>query len=83
MSNYLNNLTSAFASLYSGYKEQLIFSEDKALELTNRVKFIKEREYDELSFTNYALIAYEQKQKFIEGLANLNVEGSIGQEKKL
>lgn len=33
MSNYLNNLTSTFASLYSGYKGQLIFSEDKALEM--------------------------------------------------
>lgn len=33
MSNFLNNLTSTFASLYSGYKNQLIFSEDKALEM--------------------------------------------------
>jgi len=33
LTEYLNKLTSVFASLYSGYKGQLIFSEDKALEL--------------------------------------------------
>lgn len=31
--DFLNNLTTTLASLYSGYKGQLIFSEDKALEL--------------------------------------------------
>lgn len=43
LTNYLNNLTALFASLYSGYKNHLIFSEDKALELQNRTKFIKVR----------------------------------------
>ncbi|KAL4497195.1 hypothetical protein ABPG72_019515 [Tetrahymena utriculariae] len=71
LTNYLNNLTSTFASLYVGYKNHLIFSEDKALELQNRAKFVKEREQDELSFSNYAIMAYEQKEKFIEQLSAL------------
>lgn len=41
LTDYLNTLTTTFASLYQGYKSSLIFSEDKALEMQNRAKFIQ------------------------------------------
>ncbi len=61
MITYLNEITEKMCLLYYTYKDNLIFSEDKLLEVTNRAKFVKERDYDDLSFPNYVLTAFSEK----------------------
>lgn len=61
MVNYLNNLTEVMCVLNFAYKDKLIFPEDRLLEAQNRAKYIKERDYDDLSFSNYVLTSFGEK----------------------
>ncbi|EGR29154.1 hypothetical protein IMG5_162090 [Ichthyophthirius multifiliis] len=67
--NYLTKLTQTCAILYTAYQDHLIFSEDKVLELQNKIKFLNEKQQGNLSFTNYALMAFEQRELFLNALS--------------
>lgn len=75
--DYLNLLSQRFALLYIGYQDQLVLPEDRLLNNQMRAKYLLERDYDELSFTNYVLMSVqEQKKKFedISAIENLSDE---------